>query len=171
MDSLELERLIQDQLRRIHAAKLAGQLPLGDCLREVVHVAAKLLGSDENRVHQASQVAWKVAVEYGWAMTIIERSTVRMMLATHAAEWTKEALSGEAETPVGDARRLELLHDDDGRLPQYVSLHKARRYARITTRRMEQLVAGDEPKLRAMGGKSHRRVRVDDLIKYYPPEK
>jgi hypothetical protein len=170
MDSLELERRIQDELRRIHAAKIAGQLPLVDCLREVVHVAAKLAG-DENRVFLASQVARKVAVEYGWAMTLIERSTVKMMLSTYAAQWAEEALSGEAESPVGlDARRrLELLNDLDGQVPKYVTVSKAAKYGRVTARRIEQLVT--DSKLRAVGGKGHRTVSVSDLISYYPPEK
>lgn len=171
MDSLELERRIQDELRRIHAAKDAGQLPLVDCLREVVHVSAKLAG-DENRVFLASQVAFKVAVEYGWAKTLMERSTVKMMLSTYTAQWAGEALSGELESPVGldtRPRRLELLHDKDGKLPETVTLRKACEYSARTPRRIKQLVA--DGKLETRGAKGNRRIVTADLIRYYPPAK
>jgi hypothetical protein len=66
-------------------------------------------------------------------------------------------------------RRLKLLNDTDGQLPQSVGMKTAGRYARVTQRRINQLVA--EGRLRAVGGKGHRRVLITDLIAYYPPEK
>ena len=68
-------------------------------------------------------------------------------------------------------RRLELLCDENGRLPKYVSIKKACEYARVTERRMRQLIEGDEPMLRSIGGKGHRRILAADLINYFPPEK
>jgi Asp-tRNA(Asn)/Glu-tRNA(Gln) amidotransferase A subunit family amidase len=68
-------------------------------------------------------------------------------------------------------RRLELLFDKNGQLPEYVSMKKAREYARVSPRRIQQLTAGDERTLRTVGIKGHRRVHVGDLTAKYPPEK
>lgn len=75
-------------------------------------------------------------------------------------------------------RRLELLHDINGKLPEYASVQKAAQYARVTPRRIRELMSLG--RLHYVGGKGHRRVLVAGrkdhferlgLIDYYPPEK
>ncbi len=68
-------------------------------------------------------------------------------------------------------RRLELLHDRNGQLPKDVSIQKAAEWCRVTKRRIQQLTEMKNPRLRYVGGKGHRRIRVADLIVYRPPEK
>jgi hypothetical protein len=88
-------------------------------------------------------------------------------------EFTLEEILHALRTAYGSqpdpTRREELLHDRNGRLPEYVSMKKACKYARITERRMRQLIAED--RLGAVGPKAHRRVLVADLTDRYPSEK
>jgi hypothetical protein len=90
-------------------------------------------------------------------------------------EFTLEEILHALRTAYGaqpdPTRRLELLHDKDGRLPEYVSIQKAAEWCRVSKRRMQQLTEMENPRLRYVGGKGHRRILVADLIVYRTPEK
>jgi hypothetical protein len=102
---------IRNDLERIHAAKVAGK-PVVDCLQEVVcalartHLDAKF-SSDEIR-WRAPQAAWEAAVEYGWVVTDVERTTAQGFLRAYADQWIAEALSGKPDAitkPLEDLAR------------------------------------------------------------------
>jgi hypothetical protein len=94
------------------------------------------------------------------AVAEIEQFTVEEIL--HALRTTH----GAKPDPT---RRLELLHDERGNLPETVTQSKACKYARVTDRQMRRLVA--EGRIRFKGGQGNRHYLVADLIDNWPPEK
>jgi hypothetical protein len=87
-------------------------------------------------------------------------------------EFTLEEILHALRTTYGakpdPTRRVELLYNVKGEVPKYVSMKRAQEYARISERRMQQLLT--EGRLRFAGGKGQRRILTDDLIARYPPE-
>ena len=106
---------------------------------------------------EAIAAAWGPAVDA--AMAELEEYSLPEIL--HALRTTY----GAKPDPT---RRLELLHNAKGEIPKYVSIQKAAQYARVSERRLQQLIA--EGRLRCVGGKGHRRILTDDLIARYPAE-
>jgi hypothetical protein len=133
---------------------------LGISIQDAIRPLAEMVQSAAEQQRQIAAIC--AAAKTGAEATIAEIDEYSYPEILHALRTTYGAKADPT-------RRLELLHDKDGRLPEFVSIKKAERYARVTERRIEQLVA--EGRLRAVGGKGHRRVLVADLIKYYPPEK
>jgi hypothetical protein len=89
------------------------------------------------------------------AVAEIERFTVEEIL---------DALRTVHGAKPDSTRRLELLYDENGRLPKYVSIKKACEYARVTERRMRQLIEGDEPIAGPAWPRSLRRRASPNLI-------
>jgi hypothetical protein len=149
---------IQDELERIHAAKVAGK-PLMHCLREVVRVVAHMHGATGDEIHRrAFQAAWEAAVNYGWAVTAVERATVRFHLQTYTTQWISEALS-----PLYMFKRLTERHGTDKAIQRVIELlgseHGVTRSTVLAWRRTEEGKPVSKPL------KSETRARITEAVR------
>jgi hypothetical protein len=71
--------------------------------------------------------------------------------------------------PTTDKGSLEILQAADGKRKTAVTLEVARRFGGVTKRAIHAAVANG--KLATLGKRQQRKVLVDSLLKYFPPEK
>lgn len=81
---------------------------------------------------------------------------------------TTDRRSGRQLIP-GDKGNLALLRGTDGKLKRAVTLEIARRFGGVTLRAIQD--AAKNGKLRTEGVRQQRRVLVESLLRYFPPEK
>jgi hypothetical protein len=78
-------------------------------------------------------------------------------------------IQAEAAVPTSDKGNLDILRGTDGEFKRAVTLDVARRFGGVTRRAIED--AAQRGTLTTEGNRLRRRVLVDSLLKYFPPEK
>ena len=84
------------------------------------------------------------------------------------AERAAHSLAPLAGVGKPDKGNLEILRGTDGQLKRAVNLDVAQRFGGVSRRAIEKAVK--KGSLQAEGGRSNRRIVVQSLLKYFPPE-
>jgi hypothetical protein len=75
---------------------------------------------------------------------------------------------GQPNVATPDKGNSALLRRDDGQLKQAVNFQFAARFGGVSVRAIQD--AAKRGKLATEGARHHRKVRVDSLLQYFPPE-
>lgn len=160
----ELENLEQEARQKVKNS--------GAALRNVRRAFGETVGGDGVEVFrrlQSKVIEHVFRVSAGFCFILASRPDAAEQTAAPARDAVEQPLDDESNVSLAEKGNLALLHAIDGELKRNVSLDVARRFGGVSLRAIQE--AAKKHKLLTEGTRPNRRVLVESLLKYFPPEK